>query len=101
LILIDGLQPHVTFAGVRQCNHHRPGVEVGYRERIQRVAIGSGNALLSGKGKLAAMPEFSETAVLDHSGEIDIGLGAIVVLDGDELSLGGGRLCRCYGTRHH
>ena len=24
------------------------------------------------------MPEFSETAVLDHSGEIDIGLGAIV-----------------------
>jgi hypothetical protein len=30
------------------------------------------------------MPEFSETAVLDHSGKIHIGLGAIVVLDGYE-----------------
>jgi hypothetical protein len=32
------------------------------------------------------MPEFPETAVLDHPGEISIGLGAIVVLDGNELT---------------
>jgi hypothetical protein len=31
------------------------------------------------------MPEFSETAVLDHPGEINIGLGAVVVLDSDGL----------------
>jgi len=47
------------------------------------------------------MPELPETAVLHHTGEIDIGLGAIIVLDGNELSLGGERLCRRYGTRHH
>jgi hypothetical protein len=34
------------------------------------------------------MPEFAETAVLDHSGEIDVGLGAIVVLDGNKSGLG-------------
>ena len=61
----------------------------------------SGNALLSGNSKLTAMPEFSEAAVLDHFGEINIGLGAIVVLEGDELSPGGGCLCRGRGTRHH
>ena len=32
-----------------------------------------------------AMPEFSETTVLDHQGEINIGLGAVVVIDGDGL----------------
>jgi hypothetical protein len=101
LILVDDLHPYVALAGVRQCDRHRAGIEVDYCERIQSVAIGSGNALLSGRGKLAPMPEFSETAVLDHAGEIDVGLGAIVVLDGNELGLGGGSLCRRYGTRHH
>ena len=101
MILIDDLHPHVALAGVGQRDRHRPGIEVDNRERIQRVAIGSRNALLSGRRKLAAMPEFAETAVLDHAGEIDVGLGAIVVLDGNELSLGGGRLCRRYRTRHH
>ena len=56
------------------------------------ASIGSGNALLSGRGKLAAMPEFSETTVPGHSAEIDVGL--IVILDGDELSIRGRRLCR-------
>jgi hypothetical protein len=41
--------------------------------------------MLSGRGKLAAMPEFPETAVLDHPGEIDVGLGAVVVIDCDGL----------------
>jgi hypothetical protein len=35
-----------------------------------------------------AMPEFAETAVLDHSSEIDVGLGAVVVLDGNKGGLG-------------
>ena len=101
LILIDDLQPHVALAGVRQRDRRRPGIEVDNSERIQRVAIGSRNALLRRRRKLATMPEFPESAALDHAGEIDIGLGAIVVLDGNELSPGGGRLCGRYGTRHH
>jgi hypothetical protein len=75
LILIDDLHPHEPLAGVRQCNRHRSGIEVDNRKRIQRVAVGPNNALLSGRSKLTAMPEFAETAVLDHSGEIDVGLG--------------------------
>ena len=85
LILIDDLHPHEALAGLRQRNHHRPGIKVENRKRIQRVAVGTNNALLYGGSKLAAMPEFSETAVLDHPGEINIGLGAVVVLDGDGL----------------
>src|SRR6266436_10291009 len=83
LILIDDLHPHEALAGVWQCNCHRPGIEVDNRERIQRVAVGPDNALLSGRIKLTGMPEYAETAVLDHSGEIEVGLGAIVVLDGN------------------
>src|SRR5258707_15610460 len=69
LILIDDLHPDEALAGVWQRNRHRPGIEVDNRERIQRVAVGPNNALLSGRSKLAAMPKFAETAVLDHSGE--------------------------------
>ena len=93
LILIDDLLPHEAFAGVWQCNRHRPGIEVDNRERIQRVAVGPDNALLSGRSKLAAMPEFAETAVLDHAGEIDVGLGAIVVLDANKCGLRNRCLC--------
>src|SRR6267378_7662788 len=74
LILIDDLHPHKALAGVWQCNRDRPGIEVDNRERIQRVAVGPDNAMLSGRSKLAAMPEFAETAVLDHAGEVDVGL---------------------------
>ncbi len=88
LILIDDLHPHEALAGVWQCNRHRPGIEVDNRERIQRVAVGPDDALLCGRSKLATMPEFAETAVLDHSGEIDVGLRAIVVLDGNQCGLG-------------
>src|SRR5882757_9743682 len=77
LILIDDLHPHKALAGVWQGNRHRSGIEVDNRERIQRVAVGPDDALLSGRSKLTAMPEFAETAALDHSGEIDVGLGAI------------------------
>src|SRR5882757_3931134 len=85
LILIDDLHPHEALAGVRQRNRYRPGIEVDDRKRIQRVAVGTNNALLDRRSTLAAMPEFSETAVLHHPGEINIGLGAVVVLDGDGL----------------
>src|SRR5260370_7127 len=93
LILIDDLHPHEAFACVWQCNRHRSGIEVDNRERIQRVAVGPDNALLSGRSKLTAMPEFAETAVPAHSGEIDVGLGAIVVLDGNKCGLGSRCLC--------
>src|SRR5258708_23880426 len=83
LILIDNLHPHEALACVWQCNRHRSAIEVDNRERIQSVAVGPDNALLSGRSKIPAIPEFAATAVLDHSGEIDVGLGAIVVLDGD------------------
>jgi len=85
LILIDDLHPHEAFAGVWQGNRHRPGIEVDNRERIQRVAVGPDNALLSGRSKLAAMPEFAKPPFLDHSGEIDVGLCAIVILDGTSV----------------
>jgi len=85
LILIDDLHPHEALAGLRQRNRHRPSIKVENRKRIQRVAVGTNNALLYGRSKLVAMPEFSETADLDHSGKINIGLGAVVVLDGDWL----------------
>ena len=85
MILIDDLHPHEALAGLRQRNRHRPGIKVENRKRIQRVAVGTNNALLYGRSKLVAMPEFSETADLDHSGKINIGLGAVVVLDGDWL----------------
>ena len=88
LILIDDLHPHEALAHVWQCNSHRSGIEVDNREGIQRVTVGPDNALLSGRSKLTAMPEFAETAVLDHSGEIDVGLGAIVVLNGNKCGLG-------------
>src|SRR6267154_1043315 len=81
LILIDDLHPHEALACVWQCNRHRSGIEVDNRERIQRVAVGPDNALLSGSSKLTAMPDFAETAVLDHAGEFDVGLGTIVVLN--------------------
>ena len=86
LILIDDLHPHVALARLRQRDRHPPGIEVDNRKRIQRVAVGTDNALLDGRSQLAAMSEFSETTVLDHPGEINIGLGAVVVLDGDGLS---------------
>src|SRR6266481_9684194 len=93
LILIDDLHPHEALACVWQCNRHRSAIEVDNRERIQRVAVGPDNALLSGGSKLAAMPEFAETAVLDHAGEIDVGLCAIVVLDGNKCGLRNRCLC--------
>src|SRR5882724_10744750 len=86
LILIDDLHPHVALARLRQRDRHPPGIEVDNRKRIQRVAVGTDNALLDGRSELAAMSEFSETTVLDHPGETNIGLGAVVVLDGDGLS---------------
>src|SRR5258707_232455 len=93
LILIDDLHPHEALAGVWQCKRHRPGIEVDNRERIQRVAVGPDNALLSGRRKLAAMANFAKTAVLDYSGEIDVGLCAIVILDGNKCGLGSRCLC--------
>jgi hypothetical protein len=93
LVLIDDLHLHEALAGVRKCNRDRPGIEVDNRERIQRVAVGPDSALLSGRSKLAAMPEFAETAVLDHSCKIDVGVVAIVVLDGNKCGLG--RRCLC------
>src|SRR5258706_15431088 len=93
LILIDDLHPHEALARIWQCNRHRSAIEVDNRERIQRVAVGPDNALLSGRSKLTAMPEFAETAALDHAGEIDVGLGAIVVLDGNKCGLGSRCLC--------
>ena len=93
LILIDDLHPHEAPASVWQCNRHRSAIEIDNRERIQCVAVRPDNALLSGGSKLTAMPEFTETAVLDHSAEIDVGLRAIVVLDGNKCSLGSRCLC--------
>src|SRR6266403_5996706 len=83
LILIGDLHPHEALAGVRQRNCYRPGIEVDKHKRIQGVAVGTNNALLDRRSKLAAMPEFPEAAVLDHRGEINIGLGAVVVIDRD------------------
>src|SRR6267142_3529298 len=88
LILIDDLHPHEALACIWQCNRHRSAIEVDNRERIQRVAVGPDNALLSGRSKLTAMPEFAETAALDHAGEFDVGLGAIVVLDVNMCGMG-------------
>jgi hypothetical protein len=101
LILIDDLHPHEALAGVRQRNRHRSRIEVDNRKRIQRVTVGADNALLDRRSKFAAMPEFSETTVLDHPGEINIGLGAVVVFDGDGLGGRSGRLCGCDGTRYY
>src|SRR5712675_296883 len=88
LILIDDLHAHEALACVWQCNRHRSGIEIDNRERIQCVAVGTDNALLSGRSKLTALPEFAETAVLAHSGEVDVGLCAIVVLAGNRCGLG-------------
>src|SRR4029077_127205 len=85
LILIDDLHPHETLGAIGQRNRHRSSIEVKNRKRVQRCAAGTNNTLLDGSRKLAAMAEFSETAVLDHPGEIHIGLGAIVVFDRDGL----------------
>src|SRR5882724_8823631 len=63
LILIDDLHAHEALACVWQCNHHRSGIEVDNRERIQRVSIRPDNALLSRRSKLTALPEIAETAV--------------------------------------
>src|SRR6267143_943682 len=93
LLLIDDLHAHEALAGVWQCNRHRSGIEVDDCERIQRVTVGPDDALLSGRSKLTAMSEIAETAVLHHSGEIDVGLCAIVVLDGNKGGLGSRRLC--------
>ena len=101
LILIDDLHPHEALAGLRQRNRHRPGIKVENRKRIQRVAVGTNNALLYGRSKLTAMPELTEAAVLDDPGEINIGLGAVVVLDGDGFGRRSSRFRRCEGTRCH
>ncbi len=82
---IGDLHPHEALSGLGQYNRYRPGIEVDNYKRIQRVAVGTNNALLDRRSKLAAMPEFPEAAVLDHAGEIDIGLGAVVVIDRDGL----------------
>ena len=92
MILIGDLHCHKAPAGVRQRNRHRPSIEIDNRKRIQRVAVGTENALLDRRSKLAAMPESSETAVLDYTGEIDIGLCAIVVVDGHRDSIACPRL---------
>jgi hypothetical protein len=39
------------------------------------------------------MPQLSEAAASDDSGEIDIGLSAVVVLDGNPFGSCNGRLC--------
>src|SRR6266513_5903119 len=83
LILIDYLHHHETLGGVWQRHRHRTGVEVEHRERIQRVTIGPDNALVSGRSKLTAMPEFAQGARFDDLAKIDICLGAVVVVGGD------------------
>src|SRR5258707_3499638 len=72
LVLIDYLHRHEALAAVGQHNCHRTGVEVEYRRRIQRVAVGPYNALLVNQHRLAAMPEFAEAAPFDIEAKIDV-----------------------------
>ena|SRR6516162_9284170 len=68
-------------------NRHRPSIKVDNRKRKQRVAARPGGEVIPGllnRGtELSAMPEFSETAVLDPPCEINVGLDAVVVVDGN------------------
>src|SRR6267154_3952675 len=52
LILIGDLHPHEALTGVRQRNCYRPGIEVDNHKRIQRVSVGTNNALLDRRRKL-------------------------------------------------
>src|SRR2546429_2526164 len=80
--------------GVGQRNRHRTSSEVENRKGIQGVAVGPDNASLTNRREVTAVPELAKSSALGDESKIDIGLGAIVVVNGDRHS----RARRCLRT---
>ena len=84
MILIDHLQRHEALARIRQRDRHRPGVEIEHRRGIERVAVLPNDGLGVDGRQLAVVLELAEAAFLErHGAEVQVGLGADEVLDGD------------------
>jgi hypothetical protein len=98
LILIDDLHRHEAPGTRWQGNCHWPGIEVEDGERVQRVAVGPDDAALVCTSELVEVQEFPKGAVFDEPGKVDIGLGAIIVFDGDKRRRAGNLSIR-NGTR--
>src|SRR5262249_18591571 len=86
LVFVDYLHRHEMLAGIGQRNRHRTTIEVEKREGIQGVAVGPDNASPTNRREVTAVPELAKRSALGNETKIDIGLGAIVVVDGDRNS---------------
>src|SRR4029077_4122931 len=94
LAFVDYLHRHEMLVGVGQRNRHRTGIEVENRKGIQGVAIGPDNASPTNWRAVATAPELAKSSALGDESKIDIGLRAIVVVNGDRHS----RARRCLRT---
>ena len=94
LVFVDYLHRHEMPVGVGQRNRHRTRIEVENRQGIQGVAVGPDNASPTNRREVTTVPELAKSSALGDESKIDIGLGAIVVVNGDRHS----RARRCLGT---
>ena len=85
MILVDHLHRHEALAGVGHRDRHRPGIEVEYGGRVERVAVEADDGLVVDRRRLAAMEELAEAAILDDVAHVEIGLRADEVVDGDGI----------------
>jgi len=89
LVLIDDLHPHEALTCVWQSNRHRPGIE-GRQSRMNTTCRGWPDDCLvereeqaRGHARILPKPPFLATPA-----KLNVGLGAIVVLNGNKCGLG-------------
>ena len=83
LVLIDHHHGHEPVARIRHCGRYRSGIDIEYRRRVERVAVGADYGLLVDWHDLAVVIELTESSVPDGAAKIHVGLCAIEVVWSD------------------
>ena len=95
VVLVDDQRGHEALAGRGQGDRDRARIQIEHGFGIQRVAIHADDVLGVDGDRFAAMHELAQSAVGHHLAQVQIGLGASEIIDGD-LHCGVGRgLCVC------
>ena len=81
MVLVDDHQRHEALAGIRHRDLYRPGIEIEYGLRINRVAVRPHDRAFD--GQLAVVKEFPQRAALRCSSEIHVRLGAVEIIGRD------------------
>ena len=78
------LQRHEAFAGIRQRERYRSGVEIEHGRRVERVAVLPDDGLVVDRREFAMVLELAEAVLLERDGaHVQVGFGADEVVDGD------------------